>query len=318
MKNLKIISDSDLLTEIRSLCSDERRMGIDILYRFREIEFRQLHVREGYESLHEFAVKELRYSDGAAHRRIQAMRLLKDLPEAEQGLKTGELTLSHASQLQDFFRAEKKLGNAYAPSEKLELLKEMNGKSTRQAQALLMERSPEAMPRESLKPLGLENSKLTVILSRELQEKLQKLKSLLAHSVPAATYAELLDKIADIALKAIDPEQKKSRQVKAKSPAAEVAPAQKLELKPETSGRTARAQDRRLVWKRAGNRCEHTVNGRRCTSTYALQIDHIHPHGKGGSNHLDNLQLLCRAHNAHKNLGDYGFLYRAAGQEGSS
>lgn len=115
MKNLKTISDHELLSETRSLAAEERRISVEILYRLREIELRQLYVRERCESLHEFVVKKLSYSDGAAHRRIQAMRLLKDLPEAEQSLRSGTLTLTNASQLQDFFRAEKKLGKAYAP-----------------------------------------------------------------------------------------------------------------------------------------------------------------------------------------------------------
>ena len=301
MNHLKTLPDSELLSQTRSLAAEERRLGVEILHRLREIESRQLHVKEGYTSLHEFAVQALSYSDGAAHRRIQAMRLLRNLPEAEASLKTGELTLSNASQLQDFFRAESKLGKAYAPAQKLDLMSELKGKSTRQAQALLMERSPEAVPRETLRPLGQEQSKLTVVVSRELEEKLKRLKNLLAHRLPGATYAELLDAMADLALRAVDPRLQEDRRRKAAS-----APEQSVE-KPRS--RIISAHVKRQVWKRAEGQCEHRVNGVRCSSRYALQIDHIHPFAKGGTNTLDNLQLLCRNHNAYKNLTDYGFLY---------
>ena len=83
MQNLKSIPDHALLSQIKNLAFEERRLGVEILYRLREIEVRQLFAKEGYGSLHEFAVKALHYSDGAAHRRIQAMRLLKDMPDAE-------------------------------------------------------------------------------------------------------------------------------------------------------------------------------------------------------------------------------------------
>ena len=299
MIQLKSVSDRELLDQTRYLVSEERRLGIEILHRLREIESRQLHAHEGYGSLHEFAVQELQYSDGAAHRRIQAMRLLKELPEAEGRLKTGELTLTNASQLQDFFRAEKKLGKTYAPGEKSALLGELSGKSSREVHALLMERSPETIPKETLQPLNTEESKLTVVLSRELEEKLRKLKELLAHRLPGATYAELFDAMADLALQKLDPTLRKERP----------APAPELSTAALSQTRAIPVQLKRLIWKRARGQCQYFANGRRCASRYALQIDHIHPFGKGGTKTEENLRLLCRTHNAHKNLRDYGFIY---------
>ena len=298
MKSLKTVPDSELLSEARSLVSEERRLGIEILHRLREIELRQLHVKEGYPSLHEFAVRSLSYSDGAAHRRIQAMRLLRNVPEAEESLKTGELTLTNASQLEDFFRAEKKLGKAYAPAEKLSLLKELQGKSTRQAQAALMERSPEAVPRETLKPIGQSESKLTLVVSRELEEKLKRLQGLLAHRLPGASYAELLDAMADLALQKLDPGLQRGRSVKTES--SERTPAAER-------SRVIPAHVRRLVWRKAQGQCEHRVSGVRCSSRYALQIDHVHPFGKGGPSIFENLQLLCRAEEGRKSRGLDGF-----------
>src|SRR5690606_13044895 len=63
----------------------------------------------GYPSLHEFLVKELQYSDGAAHRRISAMRLVGDVPEAKESIASGALPLTTASQVQNFFHAENHL-----------------------------------------------------------------------------------------------------------------------------------------------------------------------------------------------------------------
>ncbi|MEJ2719648.1 MAG: HNH endonuclease signature motif containing protein [bacterium] len=52
------------------------------------------------------------------------------------------------------------------------------------------------------------------------------------------------------------------------------------------------------VYIRDKNRCTHVgTNGRRCESTYRLQIDHIVPFARGGTNALSNLRLLCAKHN---------------------
>lgn len=54
---------------------------------------------------------------------------------------------------------------------------------------------------------------------------------------------------------------------------------------------------KRKVRERAGNRCEEVG----CSNTEEpLHIDHRYPRSKGGTNDIDNLQLLCRPHNLAK------------------
>jgi hypothetical protein len=74
--------------------------------------------------------------------------------------------------------------------------------------------------------------------------------------------------------------------------------------KPPKPGRT-RKQTRHIpaktsdaVFIRDKHRCTHVgTNGKRCKSTYRLQIDHIVPYARGGTNALSNLRLLCAKHN---------------------
>ena len=48
----------------------------------------------------------------------------------------------------------------------------------------------------------------------------------------------------------------------------------------------------------AGYQCEYTgPEGVRCTARVGLEIDHIKPHGKGGSSDEENLRVFCRGHN---------------------
>ena len=71
--SLRKISDEMLWSQTASLAERERRITLELLAHFREIEARGLHLDRGYPSLYEYAVRELKLSEGAAYRRVQAM-----------------------------------------------------------------------------------------------------------------------------------------------------------------------------------------------------------------------------------------------------
>ncbi len=55
---------------------------------------------------------------------------------------------------------------------------------------------------------------------------------------------------------------------------------------------------RRAVWKRDGGRCTFTSDtGHRCEERKDVQYDHIDPYAKGGKASIGGIRLLCRAHN---------------------
>jgi hypothetical protein len=58
----------------------------------------------------------------------------------------------------------------------------------------------------------------------------------------------------------------------------------------------------RDVWRRASCQCEYTEasTGKRCEQRRFLQLDHVYPISKGGSDAEANLQLLCANHNLAK------------------
>jgi 5-methylcytosine-specific restriction endonuclease McrA len=64
---------------------------------------------------------------------------------------------------------------------------------------------------------------------------------------------------------------------------------------------------RRAVWRRDQYQCAfRSDEGRRCEARSGLEIDHIQPVARGGGSTVDNLRLLCRAHNqlaAEKSFG---------------
>src|SRR5580700_10207076 len=100
--NLKSLSSSELLERTKSLVADERRVSSDVLLHLREIERRRLFAEAGFSSLFAYCVEELKYSEGAAYRRINAMRLLRECPEVEESIRDGSLSVSSASEVQRF------------------------------------------------------------------------------------------------------------------------------------------------------------------------------------------------------------------------
>ena len=105
------LSDRELLRDTRNLVRHERHLQGAVIDHLAEIEARGLYLQRGFSSLFDYAVRELGYSDAAAARRIGAMRLCADQPDAREGLRDGSLTLSAAAELQWAFDRQRRRGS---------------------------------------------------------------------------------------------------------------------------------------------------------------------------------------------------------------
>jgi len=308
LKLAKTLDDQELLSKIKTLVADERRVGIEILSNLREIELRRLFAARGFSSLHEYATKELGYSDGAAFRRISAMRLIADLPEAETKIAQGELSLTVASKLQGFFKSvqknEAQVQRVYTPEQKTVLLNELVGKSSRECEKKLAGLSSRSIPKDRIRAVSETEVEIKFVANDKLQQKINRLKEIMG----TQSTAKLFEKALDIALEQMDP------QVSAKSAAkqSDCANSKQSALKKSTSApklepnpalkhlsRYIAVQTRLEVWQRDHAQCSYVdpLTKRRCHSKFALQLDHIVPHALGGLNDTTNLRLRCPAHN---------------------
>src|SRR5580704_4051438 len=98
--NIKLMTDEELWNETKKETEVERCSTLKIIAFLEEIQFRKLHLKRGYSSLHEYCVKILKYNDGSASRRINAMKLVQELPETRKSIENGSLNLTTASQIQ--------------------------------------------------------------------------------------------------------------------------------------------------------------------------------------------------------------------------
>lgn len=290
-QELKSLSHSELISRTSALVAEERRVSTEILWHLREIESRRLFSEMGFGSMYEMLTRHFGYSEGSAHRRLSASRLLKEVPEIEPALKEGKLTLTTASLAQNFFQAEKKSGTAYTPAAKQELLRTLEGKSRLETEQELANRAPQAARPERERILNSDERELRITLTEAQLAKLKKLRMLLSHQNPNWTFAELIEHLADSELKRKDPEMKMPSPGEAKR------------------NSSVRRSDSRYVptalkteiWKRAGGKCEKVdpATDRRCESRFRLQIDHRIPLALGGRTVPENLRLLCRNCNIH-------------------
>lgn len=157
------------------------------------------------------------------------------------------------------------------------------------------------MPQEKERPISSEKVEIKLVLDESLVEKLKELKAYLAHTIPNATYGELIAYMTDKQLEKIKKQKEgqnsngNSSKVKpdpTEAPCPTVVPDQSavtslcLEKAGEKVKQTAHATKREYIPKairqaamaRAGNCCEYvSPEGRRCSSRYALEIDHRTP-----------------------------------------
>jgi hypothetical protein len=78
-------------------------------------------------------------------------------------------------------------------------------------------------------------------------------------------------------------------------------PASRVPANVEEPSRRIPAALRDAVFARDKRRCAYIGStGKRCGATHHLQIDHIVPYARGGTNALGNLRLLCERHNKHE------------------
>ncbi len=300
--HLKNLSSESLHSQLVSLCERERKLTLDILHHLREVDSRKLFASRGHSSLFAYVVEELHYSESAAQRRIFAMRALRELPELEVKVQSGELKITQLAQVQSFFQTEKKGGVTYSMSEKRELIESTLGKSTRETEKILAEKNPEAfISKEKLRVLTPELTQVSFTADESLMGNLQGVRNRFAHQLPVnASFADVIRFMAKMTLKQ-SPEEKTTRGGSKNNPedGGMPIPAHSVPA-PVIASRYIPAGVKRVVWSKKALGCAFTspVTGKICASLHRLQMDHIHPFSLGGSSaDQANLRLLCFTHN---------------------
>ena len=316
-----------LRDDLASLLSRERAAAADFLVALAAFDRRRGWEALGHASLFAFLTRALRLSNGAAHLRLSAARLLPRFPEVEAALRDGRLCLSAAGEL----------ARVLTPANRDEVLPRFFGCSAREAREVAAALAPRADPprREvvtavraheaprpafppaaapptlaltevlppaplrahevvapprpptTVEPLDADLRRLHLTVSKRLLDKVAAAKVALSHARPGASTEEVLEAALDLLLE----QRARARSLVRRSRASKPAQA-------GASARSVPAEVEREVRLRDQHRCQWPLDsGGICGATWRVELDHVLPVAQGGQATPANLRLLCEPHN---------------------
>jgi 5-methylcytosine-specific restriction endonuclease McrA len=302
------------LARVRAaLCLEGRRLVARLIVHLIEVEDRALDKKSSCSSMWEFCTERLKMSDGEASRRLNAARLVRRFPSVLGRIERGEIHLSALRQLRPYLDEE----NVDA------VLDESKGKTRSQLDAMIARRFPRpnaptieipiaasmttatagATPppppppppalacRARVEPLSATGVLVQMTMTAEGYADLKRAKELLGHCIPDGDTVKVIER----ALRTLVEDLERDRRAKTSRPKASVRPSRPGHIPAAT---------RREVFARDGERCLMRctyvdTEGRRCECRTRIELDHIQPRARGGSDEASNLRARCRSHNLH-------------------
>jgi len=247
-----------------------------------EVDRRKMNLGMAYPNLFEYLTKHLGYSAGSAQRRIDAARLVKDVPSLPEKLKSGDLSLGQVTLVQKSIRQKVASTKRSQISKEMKqsLIEEISGLSFQESQKTVAQTLDLEIKEASKVQVQKDESvRLEITFKKEGWQILQQARELLSNSLPHGSWDQVFTYLAKKEIR------------------------QKTELRSEKikASRHVTTAKHKVIFKK-DQCCVYTdqKTGRKCASKWFLQDDHIQPKWAGGSNDLENLQILCASHNRHK------------------
>ena len=315
MNDTNLLQARESSRHLSTLLRHEQGAMADFLVALADFDRRMLWRELGHSCLFYFLQRELRLSDGAAHFRKVAARLIQRFPEVIEPLREGKLCITsivelarvmtlenREEMLPRFFHMSKRQAKAVAAAilpvvviPRREVVTEVRLAEFRPDETPPSRTGPEA-PRAlpaRVEPLTANDHRLHMTVSSQFLEKLEAARRGQGHVQPGATKEQVIEAALDLLL-----EKQASRR-------AEVKRAQ-TNPRPARAGHVTAAA-KRAVWARDGGKCQWPMDGGGvCGSTTRLEIDHVVPRGKGGPSTVENCRLVCQAHNLEAARQVYG------------
>ena len=328
--SLSHLCDSTLAHDMTALVARERTTTAALLAHLAEFDARRLYLPAAHPSMYSYCIHELRLSEDAASKRIQAARAARRFPGIFTGVAEGRLHLSGVCLLAPHL----------TPGNSEELLAAAWDRSKAEIERLLAQRFPRPEvetlirplpppsnlvtcephapghvqasdgqlapgpvepsaagrinPKPTLAPLSPQRFALQLTIGQSTYDKLRYAQELLSHQMPSGDVAAVLDRALD-ALIAYLEKRKFAATRRPRRPRA------------TRSTRYVPAHVRRAVWQRDGGQCTFvSESGQRCPARKFLEFDHVDPVARGGQATVHGMRLRCRAHNQYGAECAYG------------
>jgi hypothetical protein len=316
------LSDDELISRTGELAVRGRRVEAALIAHMAEVDRRQLYRGEACSSMFAYATRRLRLSESQAYDRIAVARTSRTFPVVLEMLADGRLTLTAASKLGPHLtrdNAETLLARAVHATRRQveELVAEVAPQADapssirrvrRQVEELVAEMAPRADAPSSMRrvrpagpgvasvvPTAPGRYRVQFTASEELEKKIARARALLRHKIPSGDLAAIVDEAMTVLVAKLE-----RRRCAATERPRTGTPA-------VSTSRHVPAAVRRAVWERDQGRCTFVDRqGRRCEAREWLEIHHDEPFARAGASSLENLRLLCCAHNQYRAEVDYG------------
>ncbi len=295
--NITCINDSELVSKLGALVNQERECTAAIVQYLSELDRRAYYRDLGFSSLFAFCTQRLKYSEGAAQRRIIAARCALRFPIVLDYLREAKLSLTTLCTVNEHLtednyltllndcsgKSKAKVTETIATNMGKELPKTLPKRDTIRAVPAVAVKETKALAlfeasRISATPVEeVPQYNISFQADQEFMELLEIAKGLSGH--PGIKLVDLFKKVLTEHI------ERKQR-------------APKVLAKTETNSRYIPVAVKHEVRKRDSNQCSYvSPDGTRCSCKVNLQLDHIKPFRRGGGNSSGNIRLLCPAHN---------------------
>jgi hypothetical protein len=268
IESLRRLTNEQLLVEVPILVGRERNATTTVVAALAELDSRQLYLVRGFSSLYAYCTRELKMSEGAAYRRINAARAVRRFPVALTYLADGSLSLTTLTVL----------APSLTMSNHMTLLEAARHKTRREVERQVA----------ALNPDDPDLVAIHMMVPRATEDKLHRAQDLLRHVLPDGDVVKVFDRALTVLIAAL--EKKKLAHVKRPRRARPM----------RMASRHIPAGVRRAVTERDGERCAFVGSQGRCTETGFLEFHHVVPYARGGAPTVENIQLRCRAHNQYE------------------
>lgn len=304
------IQGDRMLNQLNSVqrLADERALKVtdkyltsewDLIEALCEVNRTKAHRMLGFTSLFKYSVDRLGLAEGTAYALISVARKSKEIPALKNAVKSKALTAYKASRMVSALTKE----NA---SELIEFAKK---NSTRAIEFEVRRLNPKINFGHTLKPVGENLLQITITVTKEEFEIIQRAEDLAAgkgiegrKDTLVQTYREYVQRH--------DPVEKAKRSIKRKERKAIStekicaprifeggATEAEARVKIKVTRIPLTAEQKHAVFARDGGRCTFKeTNGQRCDNTRWLQVHHIVHVKDGGTNDPENLTTYCSCH----------------------
>jgi 5-methylcytosine-specific restriction endonuclease McrA len=352
---LSQLSDHGLIASTRRILAHDCVGTAELIAHLAEIDRRKLYRPAGYPAMYLYCVHEFHMSEGVAYRRVRAARVVRRFPSVLDAIADGRLHLDAVKLLATHFRrcnvdaliaaathrtsrevaaliAERfpspdvpttirlllPSPRATAAPDASEGAASMEPCKVQQSSELAALRvyagvqdetevppvpAHPAGPPPRVTPTSPGRFALQITLDQRTHDLLRRAQEMLGPAANGHDVAQVLAHALEELVRSLEHEKFATTD----SPRAR---------RSHANGRYIPAELKRKVAERDGYQCAFlSATGRRCSERSDLQVDHIVPIARGGCTTLDNLRLLCAAHNQYEAERVYGEDFMRAKRE---